>query len=374
MWSVTVRVARGAFFGLIPVGTDSCSSGVLLMLPCRLRSRTARSGFTLIELLVVIAIIAILIALLLPAVQQAREAARRTQCRNNFKQLGLACHNYESTYGRLPASRMSLGFCQVANATNVADPNTRNATGHAALLPFLDQAPLYNKLNFASAFGNLVQTGGQPTSKPDAVASGHAALSTTVIPAFLCPSDGGGARETPNGIYSPDLGADATITYAKTSYDFVTPALSLSRYNYHNSLTIDTRYLFGENSYVPFAAATDGLSNTLMMAEQTLLTFNGRTPAWLFAGWVSVGVDPVGRFNTTYPATGINVWNYNNNTSPLNKTPGRRASWYTCASLHTGGAHAVLGDGRVQFLSENIDLNTLTYLCRAADGQRVGEF
>lgn len=340
----------------------------------RVRSSSGRAGFTLIELLVVIAIIAILIALLLPAVQQAREAARRTQCRNNFKQLGLAIHNYESTYGRVPAARMSLGFCQTAPAGNAPDPNTRNGHGLASLLPFIDQGPLYNKLNFAAAFGNLVQTGGNPVSQPNAITSGHAAISATLIPAFLCPSDAGPSKDVPAGVYSPDLGADPTLNYAKTSYDFVSPALSLNRYNYHNSLTTDTRYMFGENSYVPFAAATDGLSNTLLMAEQTLLTFNGRTSAWSFAGWVSVGVDPVGRFNTTFPATGINVWNYNNNTSALNKTPGRRASWYNCASAHTGGAHVVLGDGRVQFLSENMDINTLTFLCRAADGQRVGEF
>ena len=333
-----------------------------------------RSGFTLIELLVVIAIIGVLVALLLPAVQQAREAARRTQCRNNLKQLGLALHNYESSFGRLPASRMSLGFCQNATATNVPDPNTRNATGQATLLPYLDQAPLYNSLNFAAAFGNLVQTGGKPVSQPDATASGQAALSSTLIPGFMCPSDSGPQREQSVALYGPDLGANTSLNYAKTCYDFVSPCLSLRYYNYHNSLTTDTRYLFGEDSFVPFSNCTDGLSNTLMMAEITLQTFNGRSPGWSFAGWVSVGVDPVGKFNVTFPATGINVWNYNNNTSALNKSPGRRASWYNCASMHTGGAHAVLGDGGVRFLSENIDLSILTYLCRAADGQVLGEF
>src|SRR5690349_10727234 len=137
-----------------------------------------RRGFTLIELLVVIAIIAILIALLLPAVQQAREAARRTQCKNNFKQLGLAIHNYESTHGTAPAGRMSLGYCQNATATNVPDPLTRNGHGLSLLLPFIEQAPLYNQLVQSSAFGNLVQTGGQPTAKPDAIGSGHAKLSS----------------------------------------------------------------------------------------------------------------------------------------------------------------------------------------------------
>ncbi|HUQ71068.1 MAG TPA: DUF1559 domain-containing protein [Planctomycetaceae bacterium] len=331
------------------------------------------SAFTLIELLVVIAIIAILIALLLPAVQQAREAARRTQCRNNLKQLGLALHNYESTYGVLPAGRMSLGFCQNNTAANPADPLTQNGHGLVLLLPFIDQAPLYNQMKFGQAFGNYRTLGG-PLAQADAIGSGHAQLSKTILAAFLCPSDSGPVSEGASTFYSPDIGVDATLFYAKTCYDFVSPSSTLTRFNNHRTLATDVRYLFGESSYSKFAHATDGLSNTLLMAEQTLSTFNGRTSAWSFAGWVSVGVDPVGTFNTTFPQTGINVWNYNNNVSPLNKTPGRRASWYNCASLHTGGAHALLGDGTVRFLSENIDRNTLTYLCRMADGQVQGEF
>ena len=268
---------------------------------------------------------------------------------------------------------MSLGFCQSAAAPNIPDPFTRNGHGISLLLPFFDQAPLYNQLIQTGAFGNYV-TNGTATSKPDATPSGHAKLSSTILTALLCPTDNGGATEVPAAVYSPDLGVDTALNYAKTSYDFCSPSSTLSRFNNHRTSTPDTRYLFGENSYCKFRDATDGMSNTIMMAEQTLLTFNGRTSAWLFAGWVSTGVDPVGKFNTTFPATGINVWNYNNNVSTLNKTPGRRASWYNCASLHTGGAQVVLGDGTVRFLSENIDVSTLTWLCRSSDQQTIGEF
>lgn len=331
-----------------------------------------RRGFTLIELLVVIAIIAILIALLLPAVQQAREAARRTQCKNHFKQLGLAIFNYESTHSRFPAGRMSQGICTAgATAPSRPDPQTKNGQGHALLLPFMEQAALYSRINFSGAQGNLVRPGSNPVPAGlDAVATGHAALAAQVIPAFVCPSDSGSAVLVNGGtFYSPDAAAPG-MTYAKVSYDFVMPYLSLRDCNHHRSLSVDARFLFGENSYIKISDCTDGLSNTLAMAEKTLETYNGRTGGWLHAGWVDVGIDPVGRWNLTYPATGINVWNYNN----VANRPGQRASWYTCASLHTGGAQFLLGDGSVRFISENINLNTLTYLCRAADGQVLGEF
>jgi prepilin-type N-terminal cleavage/methylation domain-containing protein len=112
-------------------------------------TRHRQSGFTLIELLVVIAIIAVLIALLLPAVQQAREAARRSQCKNNLKQVGLALHNYHDTYNRLPASCINPG-------SNFSDKyltsgQVRNFTGYLAILPYLDQSPLYNQINFSVA-------------------------------------------------------------------------------------------------------------------------------------------------------------------------------------------------------------------------------
>jgi len=335
-----------------------------------------RSAFTLIELLVVIAIIAILIALLLPAVQQAREAARRTQCKNNLKQLGLAIHNYESTTNCTPAGKMSLGYTAGAlagAAASVPDPIVRNGSGHALLLPYIEQGPLYNQLNFAATFGNWRAGAGAsiPLAVPDSVASGHAQLSTTPLPALLCPSDSvPGEAAVAN--YQPDILATSPYTYARTSYEFVSPANTYRYSNYHRVLSTDARYMFGENSYSKFRDATDGLSNTLMMAEVTLSTFNGKSPAWLYSGSLMVGTDPVGAYNATFPRQGLNIWNYNNNAA--SNIPGKRASWYNTASLHTGGVHGLLGDGTVRFISQNVDLGTLTNLCKMADGVPMGEF
>src|SRR5262245_13883173 len=142
-----------------------------------MRSRS-RVGFTLIELLVVIAIIAVLIALLLPAVQSAREAARRTQCNNNLKQIGLAMHNYHTTYGTFP-----LGVSASTNTWNVthcgcsAQITWNGWSVHSMLLPYLEATPVYNAINFA--FDPLVCSSGDWNST----------AFRTSIPAFLCPSD-----------------------------------------------------------------------------------------------------------------------------------------------------------------------------------------
>jgi prepilin-type N-terminal cleavage/methylation domain-containing protein len=338
-----------------------------------LGSTVRRNGFTLVELLVVIAIIGILVGLLLPAVQAAREAARRMSCSNNLKQLGLAVLNYESAYKRLPAARVSLGFCNGSSpATFAPDPLTKNGSGLLSILPYMEQGPLYDKFNQLGAFGNYIRTIGRPVPPGlDAVAAGNAALSVNVIPGLVCPSDSGQViYNGTSATYTPDFPAQ-NFKYAKTNYDFLSMASGLAFFNHYKSVAIDAKYMFGENSYAKLANVTDGLSNTIAMSEQTLETFNGFTGSWAFAGWVSIGIDPVGAYNVTYPSTGINVWNYNNSTSALNKTRGRRASWYNCASLHTGGVSIVRGDGSVSFISQSMDLPSLTYMCRAADGQVI---
>ncbi len=339
-------------------------------------------GFTLVELLVVIAIIGILVGLLLPAVQAAREAARRMQCSNNLKQLGLSLHNYESTYKRLPAGRLSLGSNRKGNPTVYQqDPLSKNGQGLVSILPFIEQTNLYNLFKHNGAYGDFINTGfslggGAPANPlpagATAVLTGNALLAGQRGPdTFYCPSDGGNPiiASSSNPIYLPDNGTNNRMQGYKTCYDFVSSTGTFAFGNHYRYASVATRYMFGENSYATMGSITDGTSNSFALTEMTLELFNGVTSGWSYAGWVSVGLDPVGAWNTTFPPRGINVWNYNNSTSALNKVRGRRASWYSVASLHAGGAQFVMGDGSVHFVSESTDVPTLTNLSAIADGQ-----
>jgi prepilin-type processing-associated H-X9-DG protein len=313
-------------------------------------------------------------------VQKIREAANRMSCTNNLKQLGLACHNYHDTNGAFPPGRKSLGNTQgAAIATYPSDPIVLNHHGLIYLLPFIEQDNLYRQFNLNAASGNFMasQVFGYPISPgtvlstPDAIASGNAALAATVVKTFLCPSDGGQRTINPGSVhYSPD-GTAGQVRAVKTNYDFISQAQGVNRYNWWRNASSGTQYMFGENSNTTFASVTDGTSNTMMMGEQTLELFNGVTSAWAYAGWVSVGIDPVGAWNLTYPAQGLNIWNYNNNPSALNNKRGRRASWYNAASLHPGGVNFVFADGSVRFVKETTPVRTLTLMARMADGEVI---
>ncbi len=337
-----------------------------------------RRGFTLIELLVVIAIIAVLISLLLPAVQKVREAAARTKCQNNLKQLGIALQHYHEANSSFPPARKSTGSSQgYSQPPYTSDPVIQNLHGLVLLLPYIEQGNLYQKFNLNAAAGNffssqLGQPGPSPSSKlasPDAVASGNAALSASSIPTLRCPSDPGDSTIAPSAYYSPDLGKTG-VRATKTNYDFIANCGGVGYFNYWSHQSLGTRYMFGENSTTRMTDVTDGTSNTLAMGEQTLALYNGVTTSWAYSGWVSVGIDPVGAWNTTFPAQGLNIWNYNNNPAP-NNTPGQRASWYNAASLHTGGVNFVFADGSVHFINQTIDVPSLTYLSRMSDGQVI---
>ncbi len=309
-----------------------------------------RVGFTLIELLVVIAIIAVLIALLLPAVQQAREAARRSQCKNNMKQLGLAMHNYHDTMNTLPPGH--LGRCTTPML---------NATALTMLLPYIDQAPLYNMYNSRGSASTYTGAGGTPTDDP--TTNGNAAVVKTKIAVFLCPSDPGAEFiPDPTGAY----GISATNTGtggAKTNYDVIsTSALDRCDNPTWPATDLTRKCMFGDNSNCNFRDVTDGTSNTMMMGETLRTVLNGGNNAWGYRGWVMVGLNLV-----DFP---INQWSFYIYPS----VPGRLGSWSFSGSQHVGGAHFLFGDGAVRFVSENVNSTMRARYATMGDGQVVDGF
>lgn len=331
----------------------------------RLRRANA-AGFTLIELLVVIAIIGVLVALLLPAVQQAREAARRSQCRNNLKQLGLALHNYHDTHNVLvyagigytwtaPNGALPAGFQQ--------NPIGLNHNGLAQLLPYLDQAPLFNRINFNQTMTNYTGHAYSWTGSlsGNAITNGNGALSGTALPVFVCPSDSGSPTIAgTNTVYAID-GAYTGPDPRKTNYEFSTDASLTTRSAATNPSS--EKRMFGEGSTTRITDIKDGSSNTCAMAEATFEIYNGVRSAWAYRDWVHTGVD------ISY--TRVNDWTFYGYNVPKAGTLG---SWQFAGSTHTGGMHILLGDGSVRFISENTDMTILQRLSRINDGLVIGEY
>ena len=341
--------------------------------------RHRNRGFTLIELLVVIAIIAVLIALLLPAVQQAREAARRTQCKNNLKQLALGLHNYESTHGVFPPGWIApQGFIYVG--TNNSTTGVDGAGGiswPALVLPFIDQSTLYNALNIGSQ--DIRYALDDPA---------RLVLMQQKYPGFLCPSD-------PSPIVNDIRRANgfSGVTRRISTSNYV--AWNSGAWGYFlNDPTAPTNRggMFTMNSSTRFRDVTDGTSNTLMLGERQYKPFQSGAcsincgGAVIFANeWNNIYANsernPVyGDSNTLGMGEGgINSIFTGNPTAPgnnCNAICGRGA-----ASYHIGGAQFAMADGSVRFISENIfwlpdqPLNsTFELLGAMADGQAVGDF
>lgn len=316
-------------------------------------------GFTLIELLVVIAIIAVLIALLLPAVQQAREAARRSQCKNNLKQLGLALHNYHETHSVLPPGAMILktnsqGYAIGEGCTNAScstGPTLTDVVGGwgwgAFILPFADQAPLYNQI--APNGANF------PASSN--------ALLRTPLPLFLCPSDPSGSLNR----FSRMDGEDGA-GFGKSNYLGVQGNRDADRFT--RIIESDRQGMLMNIRSARFRDVSDGLSNTLMLGERY---WDGMTPsdgsgqsnriAGVWAGKPMCSDAKGGHEFSTLLRT--------NDSAAFTVGGTNRAAGN---SMHVGGAHFCLGDGSVRFLSVNMSMTTYMLLGTMADGKVTGEF
>jgi type II secretory pathway pseudopilin PulG len=292
----------------------------------------------LIELLVVIAIIAILIALLLPAVQQAREAARRTQCRNNLKQFGLALHNYHDNYNAFPMQ---------GNPTHGAV----DAWGWgAAILPGLDQAPLYNILQPNT--GATASLGSLPAAN---TLYGGVALLQQPIAVYMCPSD---ESTVLNQFYArPRNNSNVANRYAKSNYLCNQQVITFAQgFNAPNPTIIKG-----------IRDITDGTSNTLLLGERALRV---NPPAKRSTGGVIWGkpannsdaatcFHPNFPINTPDPSDDFRANNYAQYAT-LAKTPSN-CNAHVATSNHVGGAHFLMCDGAVRFISENIASNPIAY-------------
>ena len=338
-------------------------------------------GFTLIELLVVIAIIAVLIALLLPAVQQAREAARRSQCQNNLKQIGLALHNYHGVHKQFPPALIFSGALEGSAVTNMAaDGQTHvlNHTGWMMLLPFLELGNLYDAWNPNVASspadnGNSGPLRNTPTTAYDA----NLVVTQTPIDVLRCPTEPilGPPPAVTSGQYAHLQGATTNYVFAGGEYnEHHRPYIvyTSSRTTMPVGPNVNNQGMFGNNSSARIASVSDGLTNSIAIGEITLdLSSTSYRPLWGqgrntgIYGIVTPTTDPahVGncryRINASYNCDGANDG---------------RSYARVFSSEHEGGAHFLLGDGSVRFISESIDWPTFCYLNFIRDGQVVGDF
>ncbi|MCA8983753.1 MAG: DUF1559 domain-containing protein [Planctomycetaceae bacterium] len=330
----------------------------------RLSQHPRAAGFTLIELLVVIAIIAILVALLLPAVQQAREAARRTSCKNNLKQIGLAMHNYESTYRTLPGINSAV--------------SQHNFSPQSKILPFCDQANLQNLIDFNAPL-TLGSAGSQYINPVQQAAA------QTVIPFFMCPSD------PVDPLVIDDNGLWAPLSYMVNAGTGENTPGGVQQYKLQNP----NDGLFWYTSSSKLASITDGLTNTLLTAEapignglQTSISpvkANEIKQTMISVGGSSQVTDALCQGYTAYSGKRGRQWirgNAMNCTFNTHHQPNQMVvdcvsngmGFVKAGSWHKGGAQAGMCDGSVRFISENIDHVIWQALSTRSGGEVIGDY
>jgi prepilin-type N-terminal cleavage/methylation domain-containing protein/prepilin-type processing-associated H-X9-DG protein len=327
-------------------------------------------GFTLIELLVVIAIIAILIGLLLPAVQKVRDAAARMQCSNNLKQMGLALHNFNDSYGRLPAALIHSGRYNNPNNTPYQGPEVNyagqpyviyNHSGFVALLPYIEQQNLFNQYSYAfvgspsSPYG--IPIGPNPSPNP------NNAVAASLVKIYVCPAD-----ENPPPVESrnPNLTTDfyTMVSARRSNYLFNTGAYT----DYDADWTRTAAYArgpFGNNGAIAVARVKDGTSNTIAIGESVQKWHAGSTifgPYWGTGTHTAVhGRSYYSTFTPNYP--------YGSCAPNSNK---KCTYAWGFSSFHTNTTNFVFLDGSVHSIPDSISPATWLALSTPEGGEVLG--